>query len=262
MTPAPPDRRVALIGAAGSLVALERRLAERGWEPVRLEAIRTEPVRIRSVPTWLRRRPPADLWIVTSRAVVTAFLANHPHWRRPLRTIPRVVVVGPDTARALRGIGITRLGSVTRSGSASLLAGLGPVAGLRVVYLRSDLAGPSLARRLRARGARVVDRIVYRTRKGRRLNRSLQVRVGSIPVWVVSSPSALAGFRRMIGRAVFRRYGETARGFAIGARTARAMRASGLRRIVVPNESTEEGFTRLLEETLGDAPSSPSRRPR
>ena len=146
-----------------------------------------------------------------------------------------------------------------RGGSAALLAGLGPVAGLRVVHLRSDLAGPDLARWLRARGARVVDRVVYRTRAGKRLPAAHRETIGSIPVWVVVSPSALDGFRTMVGPAVFRRYRGTVRGFAIGARTARAMRQSGLRRVAAPSESSEEGFTRLLEETLGDAPRSSSR---
>ena len=262
MTPSSPDRRVALIGTAGSLVTLARRLSRRGWRPVRLEAIRTEPVPVRSVPPWLRRRPPADLWIVTSRAVETTFLARHPDWRRRLRTIPRVVAVGPDTARDLRSIGIANLERVTKGGSAALLADLGPIAGARIVYLRSDLAGPDLARRLRARGARVVGRIVYRTRKGTRLTPPVGDGIGAIPVWIVTSPSALAGFRSMVGPTVFRRYRGTVRGFAIGARTARAMRQSGLRRVAAPKESTEEGFTRLLEETLGDAPRSSSRRPR
>ena len=262
MTPSPPDRRVALIGTAGSLVSLARQLTLRGWRPVRVEAIRTEPVPVRSVPPWLRRRPPADLWIVTSRAVVTTFLARHPDWRRRLRRIPRVVAVGPDTARALRNIGVTNLERVTHGGSAALLAGLGPVDGARVAYLRSDLAGPDLARQLRARGARVVDRIVYRTRQGTRLPPPVGDAVGSMPVWIVTSPSALAGFRSMVGPTVFRRYRGTVQGFAIGAGTARAMRQSGLRRVAAPNESTEEGFTRLLENTLGDAPRSSSRRPR
>ena len=262
MTPAPPDRRIALIGSAGSLVGLERRLADRGWTPVRVEAVRTESVRVRSVPAWLRRRPPADLWIVTSRAVVTTFLAGCPDWRRALRTIPKVIAVGPDTALALRRNRVTSLGRVTRGGSKALLAGLGPVAGLRIVYLRSDLAGPDLARRLRSRGARVVDRVVYRTRKAGPLPRALRETVGSMPIWIVTSPSALAGFRTMVGRAVFGQYRGTTEGFALGARTARAMRRDGIRRVTAPNESTEEGFTRLLEKTLGDASRQSARRSR
>lgn len=262
MTPSGRDRRVALIGAAGSLTVLERRLARRGWRPVRLEAIRTVPVRVRSVPTWLERRPPADLWIVTSRAVVTTFLASHPEWMRRLRTVPKVVAVGPETAGALRDAKIGPIRHGTPGGSAALLAGVGPVKGLRIVYLRSDRAGPELARRLRADGARVMERIVYRTRAGRRLPRDRRESVGSIPVWVVASPSALFGFRRMVGGAVFRRYRRTVEGFAIGDRTARAMRESGVRGVRSPKESSEEGFTKLLEKTLGDAPRSVSSRRR
>ena len=248
------DRRVALIGATGSLVALERRLVRRGWKPVRVPAIRTEPVRSPSLPDWLVRRPPADLWIVTSRAVVTTFLRSHVRRSRALRLVPNVAAVGPETASALRGAGFRHLRRVTRGGADELLARLGPVAGLRVLYLRSDRAGPGLARQLRARGARVIDRVVYRTRSRGPLPRRHRDRIGSMPIWVVTSPSALEGFRAMVGRATFERYRGGVRGFAMGARTARAMRASGIRRVAAPKESTEEGFTSLLDETLGDAP--------
>ncbi len=262
MTRSATDRRIALIASPGSLVALERRLARRGWRPVRLRAIWTEPVSVGSVPSWLRERPPGDLWIVTSRAVVTTFLAAHPEWMRRLRTMPELIAVGPESARALRGAGVPHIARVGRGGATALLAGVGPVRGRRVVYLRSDRAGPDLARRLRARGARVVDRIVYRTREAAPLPRRRRESVGSIPVWIVTSPSALVGFRRMVGRAVFLRYRGTVRGYAMGARTARAMRASGIRRVDSPKESSEEGFTKLLEKSLGDASQGLSRRRR
>ena len=254
------DRRVALVGARGSLVDLGRRLARRGWQPVRVAAVRTEPVRVRFRPRWLGRQPPADLWIVTSRAVVTTFLRHHATWVRRLRRVPWVAAVGPETALALRRTGIRNVGLVARGGSDDLLARLGPIAGVRVLYLRSDRAGPALARRLRAGGARVVDRVVYRTRPGPRLARGRRERIGSIPVWVVTSPSALAGLRYMLGRPTFDRYRGEVRAFAFGERTARSLRTSGVRQVRTPNESTEEGFTRLLEKALGDAPHGRRRR--
>ena len=258
--PRTPDRRVALVGARGSLVDLGRRLARKGWQPVRIGSIRTEPVRVRSRPRWWDRQPPADLWIVTSRAVVTTFLRHHPAWIGRLRQVPRVAAVGPETALALQRVGIRHVGIVARGGSDDLLARLGPIAGVRVLYLRSDRAGRALAQRLRAGGARVIDRVVYRTRPGPRLPRGRRERIGSIPVWVVSSPSALSGLRHMLGRATFDRYRGEVHGFAFGERTARSLRTSGLRRVRTPNESTEEGFTRLLEKALGDAPQTRRRR--
>ena len=254
MTPSAPDRRIALIGGAESMRGIAERLARRGWSPIRVRAIRPEPVPVRAPPAWLDRVSPADLWIVTSRAVATTFLSVHPDWVRALRRIPEVAAVGPETARALRRLRVTNLRTVTRGGSSALLARLGPVAGRRVVYLRSDRAGPELARTLRARGARVLDRIVYRTRGGSKLAPRHRERVGAIPVWVVSSPSALMGFRTMIGAGVFHRHRGSVHAFGIGARTARALRESGVRHVQAPNESTEEGFTKLLEKALGDAP--------
>lgn len=262
MTAASPDRRIALLAAPGSLPGLEQKLSERGWTVVRFDAIRTEPARIRSDPRWLCRDPPAAIWVVTSRAVVRTISEAHPDWWEPLHRIPNVVSIGDGTTRALRDAGVQVTITVAGTGSKGVLGAVGRPTGRRVLYLRSDRAGPGLARALRQRGARVIDRVLYRTREAGRLPAAAGRRLGSIPVWVVSSPSAFSGFRRAIGPANYRTFAPRARSFALGPRTARALRRAGLGRVAVPKQSTEEGFTKLLGQVLGDGPPSRSRRGR
>ncbi len=243
---------------AGSLERLSRRLRRSGHRVARVEAIRTEAVRVGRPSAWLRRSPPADLWIVTSRAVVDPFLREHPRWLSALARVPRVIAVGSDTRTALVSAGVRRVEPAAGSGSAAMLAKLGPVAGLRVIYLRSDRAGSELGRALRRRGARVRERVVYRLRDARVGRPVTRERLLGASLWAVSSPSALAGLRRVLGRRDFDRRIAQVRCFAMGERTARAIRRAGGRRVVAARPSTEEGLTNLLEKALNDAPRGPA----
>ncbi len=253
------DRRVAVVSRADSLTGAVAHLSASGWTVVRVPTIATEPVRSSGVPGWTRRRPVADLWVVTSRAVVDTLRSAPGEWRSALRSIPSIVAVGPSTARALRTGGFERVGIVSTGGSRELLRAIGPVRGRRILHLRSDAAGPRLAQRLRRRGARVIDRVVYRVVPAAPARAAARTRIGSIPVWVVASPSALVGLRRVLGDAEFDRRISTVRLFAMGERTTRAARSAGARRVEAPSRSTEEDLTNLLEQALGDAPGPRSR---
>ena len=248
----PPARRAAIICRAGSLHSLTRRLRDLGWDVVRVETIRIEAAPTGRRPAWLRRTPPADLWVVTSRAIVDPVLRVHPKWVADLRRIPETVAIGDDTARALERIGVGPIRVAPRGGSSDLLRTMWPVRGRRVLYLRSDRAGPSLARHLRRRGARVIDRVVYRIREGPPLSPSARQKLAESETWVISSPSALEGLRRTLGPAAFDAKVREARCFALGERTARAIREAGARRVMAARTSTQEGLTKLLEKELTD----------
>jgi uroporphyrinogen-III synthase len=257
-----PGSRVAIIGRAGSLDSLADRLETRSWDVVRVESIETEPVLVERSPAWLRRRPVADAWIVTSRAVVDTFLRLHEEWLPSLRTIPAVWAVGPDTERQLREVGFEELRVAPRGGARDLLASLGAVRGQRVLYLRSDRAGPEVALALRRRGALVIDRVVYRVRPAGPITSRRREEIADCGIWVVTSPTALAGFRRAIGAARFDAWIPQVRAYALGERTARACRAAGGRRVSVPVESSESSLTRLVVEELGDGPTGLGRNER
>lgn len=250
---APPGPRVLVLCRAGSLLSLPRTLSRAGRTVERIETIRTESVRMRGTPAWLRDEPPADLWIVTSRAIADTFLRPRPEWRARLRRIPEVVAVGSDTRRALASSGFRHVRSAPDGGNPALLRVLGRRLDRRVLYLRSDRAGPGLARELRRRGARVRERVVYRVRTGRPVRAAERRRLGAAVTWAVSSPSALDGFRTMLGAATFDRRIARVDCVALGPRTARALRAAGARRVAVARPSTQEGLTKLLAKELRDA---------
>ncbi len=243
----PPDLLVAC--RAGSLEGLSRHLRRSGHRVARVETIRSEPVRIARRPAWLGRSPPPDLWIVTSRSVVDPFLRAHPGWLSGLARIPRVVAVGPGTRKALVSVGVRRAEGAPGGGSGALLARLGPLDGLRVIYLRSDRAGAGLGRSLRRRGARVRERVVYRLRGARGAGAAERRRLLGATAWAVSSPSALSGLRRVLGARPFDRRIAEVRCFAMGDRTARAIRRAGGRRVVAARPSTEEGLTTSSRRT-------------
>ena len=254
-----PAPRLLLVCRTGSLLPLYRKLARHRGDVVRIETIHTEAAARTQLPAWARSRPPADLWIVTSRAVVDTFLRAQPDRLGELRRIPTIYAVGPDTRRALLSAGFRRVHAAPGGGARQLLRSLGPLGGRRILYLRSDRAGSELTNALRRRGARVQDRVVYRVRTGKPIPARDRRRFAGASAWAVSSPSALYGFRRMLGTAAFGRRIAEVRCFALGERTARALRAAGARHVVSAAPSTQEGFTNLLEKVLSDARTGSSR---
>ena len=98
---------VLLVRADVAPEGLEAALARKGWTPVRLDAYRTRPVRAlpRSVDRALRDGS-VDAVTFTSASTVDGFVgvAADPLQAAPRR--PRVVCIGPVTARAARASGL------------------------------------------------------------------------------------------------------------------------------------------------------------
>src|SRR5262245_33950819 len=74
----------------------------------------------------------------------------------------RVAAVGPVTAEAVRDTGVEPAFVASRA-SDDIAAGLGEIAGLRVLLPQADIAEPHLADELRGRGAQVEAVVAYRT---------------------------------------------------------------------------------------------------
>lgn len=108
---------------------------------------------------------------------------------------PRWAVVGEATWRALAGAGIGDALRPTRATAAALAEVLPIRAGDRVLLPLGDLAGPHLADRLAARGARVTRATAYRTVEAPETSRpALAAALGDGPrAWVASSPSTVRG---------------------------------------------------------------------
>jgi uroporphyrinogen-III synthase len=182
-------------------------------------------------------------WIVlTSVNGVTAVAKGLASLVESART--RVAAVGPVTAEAIRDTGIEPAFVAARA-SDDIAAGLGEIAGLRVLLPQADIAEPHLADELRGRGAQVEAVIAYRT-----------VLVEP-PMWgilplriadaiVLASGSACRSLAAAGGP------GGGAMLVCIGPKTARVAREVGLKVGLVADETTSDGIIQALLEEFGD----------
>ncbi len=246
---------IALVSARGTLTGIDARLRRAGVNVVRLRSVEAQPVSPR---VWLGpslRRAPPDTVVVTSRAGVTAGVVP---WSR---AIPSSLVdtefwaAGPGTVDALRTAGVRRVRRPAGLGSVAVVSALGARSRRRILYLRSDRAGVELARKLRRRGHRVTERVVYRLRAGRSWTAREKERLARADLLVITSPSGLVQARRQLGRAAFRRLARTARLVVLGSRSRRAAADLGFRRTSVAAPTTAQRFTqRLLQELRHASP--------
>ena len=151
---------------------------------------------------------------------------------------PKVAAVGPVTADAIRSHGIEPAFVASRA-SDDIAAGLGELAGKRLVLPQADIADPHLADELRARGAEVDIVIAYRT-----------VLVEP-PMWgilplriadavVLASGSACRSLAAAGGA------GSGAMLVCIGPKTAKVAREVGLKVGLVADETTSDGIIQSL----------------
>lgn len=161
----------------------------------------------------------------------------------------RLGAIGPATARALQGYGLTVDYLPPVYLSEAIAEGLPEVAGRRVLLPRADIARRELAERLRARGAEVTEVVAYRVVPGGD-PASLRALLTPIPHRVTfTSPStarALAGLLEQWGEAV-RPVDLPA--VCIGPVTAAEAEALGFPIVAVAREHTQEGLIQALMES-------------
>jgi uroporphyrinogen-III synthase len=157
---------------------------------------------------------------------------------------PKVAAVGPVTADAVRAHGLEPAFVATRA-SEDIAAGLGELAGKRVVMPQADIADPFLAEELRSKGAEVDVVVAYRT-----------VLVEP-PMWgilplriadavVLASGSACRSLAAAGGA------GGGAMLVCIGPKTAKVAREVGLKVGLVADETTSDGIIRALVSHFGN----------
>ncbi|MGA7476017.1 MAG: uroporphyrinogen-III synthase [Thermoplasmata archaeon] len=244
---APPT--VVLLSAPLTLEGIDPLLRRAGARLVRLVSREPRPV---DPTVWLERlrRPPTpNTVVVTSRAAVGAGVRP---WRQasgPFPTALEFWAVGPGTAQALRRAGIRRVHRPRTVGALAVAKALGRTPPRRVVYFRSDLAGPRLARALRGQGHRVVDLVVYRLEAPPPLTARARHQLSSADLLVVTSPSGLSDLRRRLDRVTFSRLARTTPLVVLGERSRRAAQDHGFRQISVAPSTTAQRFTlQLLRE--------------
>ncbi len=237
---------VVLLSTRGALAGVGSRLARGGVRVVRIPSAETRPILpARWLPLLLRATGP-DTVIVTSPAAVGAGVEP---WRRSSAPrAPRLEhwAAGPTTARALRSLGIRRVRSARGLGATPLLRALGAHPRRTVLYLRSDLAGPSLARRLRRQGHRVLEVVAYRTTRPPELSARARRDLLSADLLVVTSPSGIESLVHRLSAGDRVRLQRTARLIVLGARSRRAARTHGFRSVSVAPSPDPGRFTRYL----------------
>ena len=257
MTRPPARHRIALVGAPDGLAGLEPALSA---HRIALERVPVLTFRAVGGPALLRqlhRFGSPDALLVGSGRAIDFFVGA---WLAPPSTARTVAwAVGATTAERMRRLGWRRVRTAPREGIEGAIAALGPGRGRRLLYPRSDRAGPGAARLLRARGWNVWDPVVYRTETRGPLGATERRALETASAWIVTSPSALSAVRRRLGA---RRFGAVRRRMpviALGERTLRAARGHGFRRAESVGSATVEALTYYVVRRFADGSPSPAR---
>lgn len=237
--------RIIVTRAPEGAAEFSQRLAALGAQPLEMSAIRIVPL---EDPTPLDRAiarlSSYDWAIFTSQNGVSAFwqrleaLGLDGRALRPLR----IAAIGPMTAAALQARGIKPDYVPGEFVAEAILAGIGDIAGQRILLPRADIARPVLAEGLRARGAIVDEIAAYRTLPA----------AGPLPdpdrlrqadAITFTSSSTVRHFVQAVGGP------EALRGLVvacIGPITAATCREMGLTPHIVAEEYTLEGLVQAL----------------
>jgi len=244
---------VVVLSAPGTLKGIDSQLRRGGARLVRIASLEPRPV---DATIWLgrlARAPTPDTVVVTSRTAVSTGVRP---WRRAFGQFPASLefwAAGPGTAQALRRAGIRRVHRPRTVGAMAVASALDRRPPRNVVYFRSDLAGPRLARALRGQGHRVVDLVVYRLEAPPPLTARARRELSTADLLVVTSPSGLSDLRRRLDRATFSRLARTTCLVVLGERSRRAAHGHGFRHASVAPSTTEQRFARHLLRELRNA---------
>lgn len=235
---------------------LSRRLAELGAEPVEVPAIRIAPVEDAGPLDRAIEGLAAYDWVIfTSQNGVAAFWQRLEALGLDSRALQgmRVAAIGPATAAALRARGVAPDYMPEEYVAEAILAGVGDVAGRRILLPRADIARRALAEGLRARGAHVDEIAAYRTLPADGLLPDLS----QADAITFTSSSTVRNFIQAAGGP------DALQGLVvvcIGPITAATCRELGITPDVVADEYTIDGLVRALAGARFVRAASPLRR--
>ncbi len=243
-------RRVLITRPAEQAPGLAALLEAEGAEVVTLSAIRIQPLDDASALDRAIQQRERYQWVIFTsvngvRAVQDRLDAAGLDWQA-LKGM-RLAAIGPATAAALRSAGAQPDFVPDEYIAEAIAAGIGEVAGQRILLPRADIAREALAIELRKKGAEVDEIAAYRTvtqpLDAERVKAALAQRPNVI---TFTSSSTVRGFLTGLGGL---NPDEMLRGVVvacIGPITAQTARACGLTPQIVADEYTMPGLTRAI----------------
>ncbi|MBZ5534891.1 MAG: uroporphyrinogen-III synthase [Acidobacteriia bacterium] len=191
-----------------------------------------------------------DLLIFTSVNAVDKWTARGLSQNKsPVLKTHQVYAVGAATAHRLQELGL-QVDAVPKNFSAEgILETLGPdLIRKRVLLPRGDLAREELPRELRARGAEVLEVVVYRTQPAETKSSTWieRIRGGEIDVITFASPSAVQQFVLWVGREQLAIIKNHFRAASIGPTTSAALREQGVDVAIEATPSTLSDLTAAI----------------
>lgn len=246
--------RVVFVGGAETLLGAERGLRRHGVRVDRIPAFRYVATPRERVRREVARFGPYDVLLLTSKESVHVMADAGALYRSPRPAgYRRIVTGGPATARALADEGIHGSWSPRHGVGTAVARHLGHGPPLRIVYPRSDRAGPGLARELRRQGHEVLDLVAYRVRPVAPATRQMRTRLLRADRILVTSPSALSYLRHILDPSSFRLLRRQGGLVVLGEKSARAARGHGFRGVRVAPGVSDQTVQEVLLMELSDA---------
>lgn len=244
--------RILVTRPAAQAESLSSRLRERAIEVVDVPTVEIDATSTAAdLDAILGSLSDAAWLVLTSANGADALVARLHATDRVLPASMRVAAVGPATADVLRGAGIGVDHVPDRHLTVEIAAGIGDVAGRRVVLARADAATPDLRDALLARGAHVTEVVAYRTVEGPESSRADLGRalLGALDGIAFTSGSTVRGLVRLADDTGLER-ARHLRSYCIGPVTAAEARRAGLRVAGVASTHTAAGLAALIADTV------------
>jgi uroporphyrinogen III methyltransferase/synthase len=246
-------KRVLVTRAHHQAGTLSRLLSARGAETIELPAISIQKIVGKELDNAIANLSTYHWLVFTSVNGVDAFFRRLDELKLDARALGglKIGAIGPATAKALEGEGITVDFLPEVYSSEGLIAGLKsqPIRGKRFLLPRADIADKSLAEGLAALGAEVDEIAAYKTVP---LTEEIAKRVilsGQIDVITFTSSSAVTGLVAVFGKKVPKM--QNAKIACIGPKTAETAVKAGLKVDIVAREHTIPGLVTAIEDYFG-----------
>jgi uroporphyrinogen III methyltransferase/synthase len=243
-------RRIVITRAAEQAAGLSSLLEAEGADVLTLAAISIEPAEEYSALDGALQQIERYHWVIfTSANGVRAFVERLNHADLDWRAFKgvRLGAIGPATAEALRASGARPDFMPDEYVAEAIIAGIGEVAGQRVLLPRADIAREALAVELRRMGAEVEEIAAYRTVTRRLDAQVVTDALAQHPDAITfTSSSTVRGF---VAALPGMPAAEALRGVVvacIGPITAQTAREVGLTPQIIAQEYTMPGLTRAL----------------